>query len=102
LAILNNEPLTYVSSDLNDSQALAPSHLLYGDRLTSLPYDSLPPDPSSKETSPKHGIEIIPPNRQLSVGLWPNFDLKESKRESSRLFSFVHQNDKMRFYLLRK
>jgi hypothetical protein len=38
-AILNDRPLTYVSSDLDEPQALTPSHLLYGDRLTSLPYD---------------------------------------------------------------
>lgn len=38
-AVLNVRPLTYVSSDLNEPQALTPSHLLYGDRLTSLPYD---------------------------------------------------------------
>ena len=38
-AILNNRPLTYVSSDLKDPHALTPSHLLYGDRLFSLPYD---------------------------------------------------------------
>ena len=37
-AILNDRPLTYVSSDINDAETLTPSHLLYGRRITSLPY----------------------------------------------------------------
>ena len=37
-AVLNDRALTYVSTDVNDSEPLTPSHLLCGHRITSLPY----------------------------------------------------------------
>ena len=37
-AILNDRPLTYVSSDVRDPDPLTPADLLYGTRITSLPY----------------------------------------------------------------
>ncbi len=37
-AVLNDRPLTYVTSDLQDVEPLTPSHLVYGRRITSLPY----------------------------------------------------------------
>ena len=37
-AILNDRPITYTSTDLNDPEPLCPSHLLYGRRIVSLPY----------------------------------------------------------------
>ncbi len=36
-AVLNNRPVTYVTSDLQDVEPLTPSHLVYGRRITSLP-----------------------------------------------------------------
>ena len=38
-AIVNDRPLTKVSSNVNEKDALTPSHLMYGRRLTILPYD---------------------------------------------------------------
>ncbi|XP_070571330.1 uncharacterized protein [Ptychodera flava] len=37
-AVLNDRPLTYVSSSIHDKIGLTPNHLLHGRTLTSLPY----------------------------------------------------------------
>lgn len=37
-AILNDRPLRFVSSNIEDEQPLTPSHLLYGRRITALPH----------------------------------------------------------------
>jgi len=36
--MMNDRPLTYVNSDLQDPQPLTPAHLLYGRRLQQAPH----------------------------------------------------------------
>jgi hypothetical protein len=37
-AVINDRPITYVSCDVTDLEPLTPTHLLYGRKITSLPY----------------------------------------------------------------
>ena len=46
-AILNDRPITYVPTESNDPEALTPSELLYGRRITSLPHYNDTQTPSS-------------------------------------------------------
>ena len=43
-AVLNNRPLTYTSSDVDDPQPLTPTHLLYGRKIARLPHECLAED----------------------------------------------------------
>jgi hypothetical protein len=40
-AVMNDRPLTYVSSESSDAEPLTPAHLLYGRRLTTLSYQDV-------------------------------------------------------------
>lgn len=40
-AILNDRPMTYVSTNIDDDEALTLSHLLNGCRITSLPHEKV-------------------------------------------------------------
>ena len=43
--VMNDRPLTYVTSDASDQEPLTPAHLLYGRRITSLPLQEDVPVP---------------------------------------------------------
>ena len=51
-AILNDRPLTYVNSNIQDLQPLTPSQLLFGFNITALPY---PPSDATELSDPTFG-----------------------------------------------
>ena len=58
-AVLNDRPLTYVSSDLNNPEPLTPSHLLCGRSITSLPHKIM----GNEVDDPTYGA---PPVREMA------------------------------------
>ncbi|XP_053400768.1 uncharacterized protein LOC123558691 [Mercenaria mercenaria] len=53
-AVLNDRPLTYVTSGVSDPEPLTPSHLLYGRTLTSYPHSTLHGDGEINENMSDH------------------------------------------------
>ena len=49
--ILNNQPLTYASTDISDPEPLTPAHLIYGRRIISAPH---PVEDSDESTDPSY------------------------------------------------
>ena len=48
-AVLNERPLTYTPSDINDAQPFTPAHLLYGRKITRLPHENYADDISDSD-----------------------------------------------------
>jgi len=51
-ALLNDRPITYVSSDVRDPEQITPSHLLHGRRIVTLPHPAVQDD---EITDPEFG-----------------------------------------------
>lgn len=66
--MLNDHPLTYVSSDINDAEALTPAHLLYGRRITTLPHDSIEEDDfTDPNYTPARTTDVLKESKRLAL-----------------------------------
>ena len=43
-ALLNDRPINYISSDVQDPEPITPSHLLHGRRIVTLPHSTVQDD----------------------------------------------------------
>ena len=71
-AMLNNRPLTYVSSDLSDPEPLTPSDILYGRRIQSIPFHLEDPEDLSDPlfTSSKDLRRSVDKQKHLIQQFW--------------------------------
>jgi len=96
-AHLNNRPLTYVSSEIDDPEPLTPAHLLYGRRIITLPHVQVEEDeiddPDYRDPSQKELTKRAKVQAQLLDHFWNRWkhDYLTSLRESHRTTGFNTQ-----------
>ena len=94
-AVINDRPLTFVSSELGDVEPLTPAHLLHGRRITYLPHEMVDTD---EILDPSYGDTDSVHRRAKSLALilrdfrnrWRH-DYLTSLREFHRTSGSVHQ-----------
>ena len=93
-AMLNNRPLTYVSSDLSDPEPLTPSHILYGRRIQSIPFHLEDPEDLSDPlfTSSKDLRGSVDKQKRLVQQFWRRW--KREYLTSLREFHKASGNNK--------
>lgn len=92
--MLNNRPLTYVSSDLSDPEPLTPSDILYGRRIQSIPFHLEDPEDLSDPlfTSSKDLRRSVDKQKHLIQQFWQRW--KREYLTSLREFHKASGNNK--------
>ena len=99
-ATLNDRPLTYLSEDLRDPQPLTPSSLLYGRRITALPYrtvteeDIQDPDYGNSESQMRRSTKKLSLLLKHFQGRWKH-EYLTSLREFHKSQGSNHQRVKV-------